>query len=237
MFGGNENAFTLVFGPKLADQCALDTSTHALTCGVMPPATATLRGTVTNTANDQALAACEGAMLELRADNTSNDGSSLYHDDTDDLGNYVFHNLAVDPYGCVADPIKRCNRRYSRLENDDAGYSGLCVGLLAFQVSQGNRHASSDGVFDLLAAAGYTFEPNGSSSRYEHLMEQYFKMSAAHRSITCYRNTTTIRAAQCAMCHARRVVCGYRKLSAAQALDPIHSMMPISATKSTTYKT
>ena len=32
-----------------------DAATGALTCGVLPPATATLRGTVTDAATDQAL--------------------------------------------------------------------------------------------------------------------------------------------------------------------------------------
>ena len=102
-FSGKESSFTLTFGPKPAAKCTPGASASVLTCGVLPPATATLRGTVTNAATDQALPHVKVQCWNSALDTISNNGSSRTTTTTDDLGNYVFHNLAVDPYGCVAD--------------------------------------------------------------------------------------------------------------------------------------
>ncbi len=173
-FSGKGSSFTLAFGPKPAAKCTPGASANVLTCGVLPPATATLRGTVTNAATDQALSHVKVQCWNSALDNISNNGSSRTTTTTDDLGNYVFHNLAVDPYGCVADTDQTLQSTVltpgKTTTLDIAACESNCP---LFKYHQGvvMHHLTVYLIFWL--PSGYTFEPNGSSSRFEHLMEQY----------------------------------------------------------------
>ncbi len=173
-FSGKGSSFTLAFGPKPAAKCTPGASANVLTCGVLPPATATLRGTVTNAATDQALPHVKVQCWNSALDNISNNGSSRTTTTTDDLGNYVFHNLAVDPYGCVADTDQTLQSTVlapgKTTTLDIAACESNCP---LFKYHQGVviHHLTVYLIFWL--PSGYTFEPNGSSSRFEQLMGQY----------------------------------------------------------------
>lgn len=172
---GEVSKFSLTFGPKLVDYCDHGASAGVLTCGVLPPATATLRGMVSDAANDQAL-----KYVDVQCWNSARDVLSdkpvLYTTTTNDLGNYVLRNLPAGPYNCVADtdqtvqmttlaPGATVTMDLSACERDCSPFR--------YHTGEVIQHMRAYLIFWL--PNGRTFEPNGSSSRYEHLMEQYFQ--------------------------------------------------------------
>ena len=173
--GGDANAFTLTFGPKLVDSCDHGATANVLTCGVIPPATAILRGTVTNAANDQALTYVEVQCWDSATDVLS-DKPVLFTVNTDDLGNYVLRNLPAGPYSCVANADQTV-----QMTTLAPGKTTTLDLPACEQHCTPFRYHTGDVVNRLTAylvfwlPSGYTFEPNGSSSRYEQLMEQYFQ--------------------------------------------------------------
>jgi Phosphate-induced protein 1 conserved region len=170
------SSITLTFGPKQAAKCVMDASTDAITCGVLPPAAATLRGTVTNAATDQALPHVKVQCWNSAMDVTAKTGASRVSTTTDSMGNYVFHNLAVDPWGCVAGTDQT-------LQNTTLKPSAATtLDIAACQSNCSNFKFHQGTVIHRLTAyllfwlpSGYALEPDGNSSRFEHLMEQYFQ--------------------------------------------------------------
>ncbi len=169
-------AMTLTFGPKQADKCTTDASTGAMTCGVLPPATATLRGTVTNAATDQALPHVKVQCWNSAMDVTAKDESARVSTTTDGMGNYVFHNLAVDPWGCVADTDQTLQtttlKPGASTTLDIAACQSKCSN---FKFHQGTVIHRLTAYLLFWLPNGYSFEPDGNSSRFEHLIEQYFQ--------------------------------------------------------------
>lgn len=175
-FSGKGSTFTLTFGPKQAAKCKEDASASALTCGVLPPATATLRGTVTNAATDQALPHVTVKCWNSALDITSNDGSSRITTTTDDRGNYVFHNLAVDPYGCVAGKDETLQTTTLKPGATTTLDIPACQSDCSpFTYHQGNVIHRLTVYLIFWLPSDYTFEPGGSSDHFEQLMAQYFK--------------------------------------------------------------
>lgn len=173
---GKGSSFTLTFGPIQMAHCKAGATSNVLTCSVLPPATATLRGTVTDAATDQALPHVKVQCWNSALDNTSNDGASQVSATTDDLGNYVFHNLAVDPYGCVAGTDETLQTTVLK----PGAVTTLDIPACTSHCSQFTFHQGT--VIHRLTAyllfwlpPGYALEPNGDSSHFERLMEQYFQ--------------------------------------------------------------
>lgn len=175
-FSGNGSAFALRFGPKRSSGCDNVGSPPVLTCSVLAPATATLRGSVTDVATDKTLAHVTVQCWNAARDITTNDGSSRITTTTDDLGSYVFHDVAVDPYGCVAGNDETLQTTKLTPGNTTTLDISACVsGCSSFKYHQGTviHHLTAYLIFWLPKAS--TFEPNGSSARFEGLMSQYFR--------------------------------------------------------------
>lgn len=174
-FSGKGSAFRLNFGPKPTARCAT-AADGTTTCGVLPPATATLRGTVINAATDQAIPHAKVQCWNSALDVTSRDGSSRVNTTTDDRGNYVFHNLAVDPYGCVAGDDKTLQTTTLAPGGTTTLDIPACQSNCPkFTYHQGNviHHLTAYLIFWL--PDGHSFEPDGTSTRFEQLMGQYFQ--------------------------------------------------------------
>ncbi len=172
---GDANAFTLSFGPKLVDSCDHGASANVLTCGVIPPATAILRGTVTNAANDEALTYVEVQCWNSATDVLS-DKPVLFTTNTDDLGNYVLRNLPAGPYSCVANTDQTVQMTTLAPGKTTTLDLPACErGCTPFRYHSGDVVSRLTAYLVFWLPPGYTFEPNGSSSRYEQLMEQYFQ--------------------------------------------------------------
>lgn len=175
-FSSKGGAISLTFGPKQAAKCATDAATGALTCGVLPPATATLRGTVTDTATDQALPHVKVQCWNSAMDVTASDESSRVSATTDSMGNYVFHNLAVDPWGCVAGTDQTLQTTTLKPGAATTLDIAACTsGCPNFKFHQGAVIHRLTAYLLFWLPNGYVFEPTGNSSRFEHLMEQYFQ--------------------------------------------------------------
>lgn len=173
---GDVSAFSLTFGPKLVDDCDHGATANVLTCGLLPPATATLRGTVTDAATDQALPHVKVQCWNSAMDVTAKDESSRVSSTTDSRGNYVFHNLAVDPWGCVAGTDQTLQT--TTLKPDAATTLDIAActsGCPNFKFHQGTVIHRLTAYLLFWLPNGYVFEPDGNSSRFEHLMEQYFQ--------------------------------------------------------------
>lgn len=171
------NAFTLTFGPKQAKECSAGESATALICSVLPPAPATLRGTVTNAATDQALPHVKVSCWNSALDVTANDGSSRITATTDDLGNYVFHDVPVDPWGCVADTDHALQTTTLMPGKTATLDIPVCKSSCPeFTYHQGNVVHRLAVYLIFWLPNGYSFEPDGgSSSRFQQLMAQYFQ--------------------------------------------------------------
>jgi phosphate-induced protein 1 len=175
-FSSKGGAISLTFGPKQAAKCTTDAASGALTCGLLPPATATLRGTVTDAATDQALPHVKVQCWNSAMDVTAKDESSRVSSTTDSRGNYVFHNLAVDPWGCVAGTDQTLQT--TTLKPDAATTLDIAActsGCPNFKFHQGTVIHRLTAYLLFWLPNGYVFEPDGNSSRFEHLMEQYFQ--------------------------------------------------------------
>ncbi|HEY7339547.1 MAG TPA: hypothetical protein VH591_01590 [Ktedonobacterales bacterium] len=174
-FLGDVSAFSLTFGPKLIDYCDHASKASVVTCGLLPPATATLRGTVTNAATDAALADVEVQCWDASTDMLA-DKAPLYTTTSDELGNYIIRNLPAGPIDCVAD-----NDQAVQMINLAPGGTitfdlPACIsGCSTFRYHLGSVINDLKVFLVFWLPNGYTFEPSGSSSRYEHLMEQYFQ--------------------------------------------------------------
>jgi carboxypeptidase family protein len=191
---GDVSAFSLTFGPKLVDDCDHGATANVLTCGLLPPATATLRGTVTNAATDAAL-----VDVEVQCWNASTDMLSgktpLYSTTSDELGNYVIRNMPAGPIDCVAyndQTVQTINLTPGSTITFDLA---ACVqGCSTFRYHLGSVVNNLKAFLIFWLPNGYTFEPNGSSSRYEHLMDQYFQDvggTSFYNILTQYYATTT----------------------------------------------
>jgi hypothetical protein len=170
------NAFTLNFGPKSADQCAANNANTTLTCDVLPPARATLRGTVTNASTDKAIPRVEVQCWNAASDFNTNGGSPLVSAITDEMGNYALHNLPVDPFACVADTDQTLQYAVLKPGAETTLDLPVCASkcpTLGFHNGTVMHHLTV--YLDFWLPSGYTFEPNGSSSRFEQLMAQYFQ--------------------------------------------------------------
>jgi hypothetical protein len=172
---GEAASFKLTFGPKLTGSCDRHDAANVVSCGILPPATATLRGTVINTANDNALTQmrvqCWDSATDIIAKNRA-----AHVTITNDQGNYVFHDLPAGPWGCVAGSDQTLQTT-TLTPGDDATLDiSVCEQHCSpFKYHQGNviHHLTAYLIFWL--PNGHTFEPGGGSSRFEHLMEQYFQ--------------------------------------------------------------
>jgi hypothetical protein len=175
-FAAQGSAISITFGPKQATTCSRDASTGALTCGVLPPATATLRGTVTNSATDQAQPHVKVQCWNSAMDVNAKDESTRISTTTDEMGNYVFHHLAVDPWGCVADSdqiLQTTTLKPGAVTTlDIAVCQSHCP---AFKFHQGTVIHRLTAYLLFWLPNGYALEPSGNSSRFEHLIEQYFQ--------------------------------------------------------------
>lgn len=177
-FSGKGNAFTLSFGPKRVAQCKSDASAaNAMMCGVLPPATATLRGTVTNADTDKALSdvlvKCWSRALD---DISTGNGSTRITATTDSLGHYVIRNLPVDPYGCVADTdqtLQTTTLSPGQTTTLDIPVCDSACSHFSYHLGKVVHHLTAYLIFWL--PSGYTFEPNGSDSRFQRLLAQYFQ--------------------------------------------------------------
>jgi hypothetical protein len=171
-----ENSIALNFGPRLIGYCDHTDPSGAITCGLLTPAVGTLRGTAVDAASDQALPHVEVYCWNAAMDMVSG-AHVLYTTYTDETGVYVIHNLPADPYICVAD-------------HDQAAHTTIVIPgqttSLDISACESNcphfgYHLDGKVIHKLTVYLifwlpdGYTFEPNGSSSRYQHLMEQYFQ--------------------------------------------------------------
>src|SRR5690348_3393117 len=175
-FSSKGSAISLTFGPKQAAKCAKDAATGALTCGVLPPATATLHGTVTNAATHQALAHVKVQCWNSAMDVTAKDESSRVSATTDSNGNYEIHNLAVDPWGCVADTDETLHTTTLKPGADTTLNIAACKARCPnFKFHQGTVIHRLTAYLLFWLPNGYVFEPEGTSSRFEQLMEQYFQ--------------------------------------------------------------
>src|SRR5690348_8995046 len=193
-FLGDVSSFSLNFGPTLTDYCDHTTKASVVTCGLLPPATATLRGTVTNAATDAAL-----ADVEVQCWNASSDilagKAPLYTTTSDELGDYVIRNLPAGPLDCVADndqAVQTINLTPGGTITFDLA---ACVrGCSTFRYHRGSVVNDLTAYLLFWLPNGYTFEPNGSSSRYERLMEQYFQDVGGtpfYNTLTQYYATVT----------------------------------------------
>ncbi len=175
-FSSKGGAISLTFGPKQAAKCTTGATTSALTCGVLPPATATLQGVVTNAATHQGLAHVKVQCWNSAMDVTSSDKSSRVSATTDSSGAYELHNLAVDPWGCVADTDQTLHtttlKPGAAITLNIAACKARCPN---FKFHQGTVIHRLTAYLLFWLPNGYVFEPNGNSSRFEHLMEQYFQ--------------------------------------------------------------
>ncbi|HET8907997.1 MAG TPA: carboxypeptidase-like regulatory domain-containing protein, partial [Ktedonobacterales bacterium] len=170
------SAFTLNFGPKKADQCAANAANTLLTCDLLSPAKATLRGTVTNASTDKALPRVEVQCWNAAADFDTNAGSPLVSTITDDMGNYVFHNLPVDPFGCVADTDQTLQYAVLKPGIDTTLDLPVCASKCpTLGLHNGTIMHHLTVYLDFWLPSGFTFEPNGSSRHFEQLMAQYFQ--------------------------------------------------------------
>ncbi len=175
-FSSKGGAISLTFGPKQAPTCTTDAATGALACGVLPPATATLRGTVTDAATDQALPHVKVQCWNAAMDVTAKDESSRVSAMTDSRGNYVFHNLAVDPWGCVAGADQTLQTATLKPGVATTLDIAACTsGCPKFKFHQGTVMHRLTAYLLFWLPNGQVFEPDGNSSRFEHLMEQYFQ--------------------------------------------------------------
>jgi phosphate-induced protein 1 len=175
-FSGKGSAFVVRFGPGQARGCKPDATTNTFNCGVLPPATATLRGTVSNAANDQALPHVKVQCWNSANDVTAKDSSSTVTTTTDAMGNYVFHNLAVDPWGCVADTDDTLQTTTltpgATTTLDIAACKSSCS---TFTFHHGTVIHRLTVYLLFWLPKGYALEPSGNNSRFKHLMEQYFQ--------------------------------------------------------------
>ncbi len=175
-FSSKGGAISLTFGPKQAAKCTTDAATGALTCGLLPPATATLRGTVVDAATDQALPHVKVQCWNSAMDITASDESSQASATTDSMGNYVFHNLAVDPWGCVAGADQTLQTTTLKPGAATTLDIAACTsGCPNFKFHQGTVMHRLTAYLLFWLPAGYAFEPDGNSSHFEQLMEQYFQ--------------------------------------------------------------
>ena len=175
-FSARGGAISLTFGPKQAAKCSTDASTSALTCGVLPPATATLRGTVTAAATDQALPHVKVRCWNSAIDVTAEDSSSRISTTSDSMGNYVFHNLAVDPWGCVAGTDETLQTTTLKPGASTTLDITVCQSNCPnFKFHQGTVIHRLTAYLLFWLPSGHSFEPDGNSGRFERLMEQYFQ--------------------------------------------------------------
>ena len=169
-----ELSITLDFGPDQALACSTD-APGKVSCDLLQPAKATLRGTVTNAANDKAITAAT-----VRCWNTSQDVAPsetiLYTTQTSDLGYYVFHNLPVGPYSCTGDTDETLHATVLAPGQMTTLDISACVqDCSTFKYHNGSVVHNLTAYLIFWLPNGHTFEPNGSSSRYQHLIEQYFQ--------------------------------------------------------------
>jgi hypothetical protein len=172
---GNADSFTLNFGPKLMGECDHGDAGNILLCSVVPPATATLRGTVTDASNDQALKSVAVQCWNAATDVIS-DKSRQFTTDTDALGNYILRNLPVGPMNCVGGTDQTVQRTTLTPGKTTTLDLPSCV-----RNCSPFRYHSGDVIHRLTAylifwlPSGRTFEPDGNSERYMKLMQQYFE--------------------------------------------------------------
>lgn len=169
-----ELSITLDFGPDQALACSTD-APGKVSCDLLQPAMATLRGTVTNADNDKAITAAT-----VRCWNTSQDVAPsetiLYTTQTSDLGYYVFHNLPVGPYSCTGDTDETLHATVLAPGQMTTLDIPACVqDCSSFKYHNGSVVHNLTAYLIFWLPNGHTFEPNGSSSRYQHLIEQYFQ--------------------------------------------------------------
>ena len=172
---GHAGSFKLTFGPKLADGCDRGSAASSITCSVLPPATATLRGTVTNFATDEALPQVKVQCWDSATDITAKNRAA-HVATTNDQGVFVFHNLAVDPWGCVAGTDQTLQTTRLAPESDTTLNIPVCeqhCPTLKYHQGTVIHHLTAYLIFWL--PKGYSLEPGGGSSQFEHLMEQYFQ--------------------------------------------------------------
>lgn len=178
-FSSKGGSFTLTFGPKRASACTSSASTaSALTCSVLPPVTATLRGTVVDAATDKAMPDELVKCWNTALDGVPGDDTTRITAVTDHLGQYVFHDLPVNPYGCVAGT----DQTLQTTTLEPGQITSLDIPVCASDCPHFTYHLGT--VVHRLTAYlifwlpdGYAFEPSGSSSnsRFQHLIEQYFQ--------------------------------------------------------------
>ena len=109
-------------------------------------------------------------------DVTAKDESSRVSATTDSRGNYVFHNLAVDPWGCVAGTDQTLQTAALKPGAATTLDIAACTsGCPKFKFHQGTVIHRLTAYLLFWLPNGHIFEPDGSSSRFEHLMEQYFQ--------------------------------------------------------------
>lgn len=175
-FSGKGSAFVVRFGPGKGAGCKAGSTPNTFTCGVLPPATATLRGTVTNAATDQALPHVKVQCWNSANDVTAKDQSSRVTTATDGMGNYVFHHLAVDPWGCVADTDQTLQTTILKpgatTTLDIPACQSSCP---AFTFHHGTVIHRLTVYLLFWLPKGYSLEPSGNNDRFMHLMEQYFQ--------------------------------------------------------------
>jgi hypothetical protein len=164
------------FGPKPASGCTSDASKDAFICGVLPPAKATLRGTVINAATDQALPNALVKCWNTSLDEDSSATSSRVTATTDVRGNYIMRNLPVGPYGCVAEQDQTLQRTTLAPGQTTTLELPVCSSICSpFRYRLGTVVHRLTAYLIYWLPSGYVFEPHGSDSRFERLTEQYMR--------------------------------------------------------------
>ena len=172
---GSIGSIVLNFGPKPLGACTRDDTSGVTTCGVLPPAPASLRGTVTDAATDEAipnaLVKCWSAALDEAPGKPARITAT-----TDSRGSYVLHNLPVGPYGCVADPDQTLQTTTLAPGQTTTLDIPVCTSKCAhFKYRLGNVVHRLTAYLIFWVPGGYSLEPFGSDSRFQQLMGQYMQ--------------------------------------------------------------
>lgn len=170
-----KNAIVLNFGPKLLSVCQRDSASGVTTCGVLPPAPATLRGTVTDATTDKAipnaLVKCWSAALDEAPGQSARITTTA-----DSHGNYVLHDLPVDPYGCVADPDQTLQTATLAPGQTTTLDLSVCTSdCTHFKYRLGTVVHRLTAYLIYWIPPGYQLEPGGGDTRFQQLMGQYMQ--------------------------------------------------------------
>ena len=165
----------LNYGPKPLDFCAHNDTSGVMTCGVVSPAPATLRGTVTDATTDAAIPNALVKCWNSALDETPGQSSRITAT-TDSRGNYVLHNLPVDPYGCVAEPDQTLQTTTLAPGQTTTLDLPVCTSdCTHFKYRLGAVVHRLTAYLIFWVPSGYSLEPDGGDSRFQQLMAQYMQ--------------------------------------------------------------